>query len=685
MVAHATVDGVSGSGVIGRFQVRTGSVDEVDVAKISGDATAADNLELQYDTTGLTGDTFPATQAAVGNLTSGSAAINTTAKDSPAGFVITEGASEANNEDSTHALDGTTHDLEDAGPNTDAYYIFDVGGNGVPVSITWNGYAQSNGDDYAVYAYNWGGSAWEQIGSITASNGTTVVTETFDLTNAHVGTGANIGLVHFRYYSTDGTKFATDRITCSYSVVAQTAGYSLGAIWVDSAGTAGAENYVNGTADNPCPWANALTISASLGIQRFHIANGNTVTLAANSDNYTLLGEVWTLALGGQSIEGLSVCGAAITGIATATVTRPQFCDCSFGAVTIPPSVIIRCGIGNGDGLFTAGSDGQYVFSNCFSVVAGSGTPDFTFAGLGSATGINNRGWFGGSAYTLDSDCTLSHEVVGGGGQTITTAGGSAELRGLCRAVTLVLSGAGTVQCIVNAGPVTISGTATTTVNLYGTTSQAIADSSSGTTVNNFLVSNASINAEADTALSDYGPNTVVPDVAGIAAGLHSTTDGLIGALVDIDAAGIRTAVGLGSANLDTQLADLPTVAEFNARTLVAADYFDPAADAVANVTLVGTVTTMTDWADGGRLDLLLDRLITELDTATGEPGQGAPAASAKRGDKIDYLYKAWRNKETQTETTYGLYDDAGTTVDQKATVSDDGTTFTKGEVVTGP
>jgi hypothetical protein len=36
---------------------------------------------------------------------------------------------------------------------------------------------------------------------------------------------------------------------------------------------------------------------------------------------------------------------------------------------------------------------------------------------------------------------------------------------------------------------------------------------------------------------------------------------------------------------------DLPTTAEFNARTLPSADYFDPATDAVANVTTVGSVT----------------------------------------------------------------------------------------------
>lgn len=42
---------------------------------------------------------------------------------------------------------------------------------------------------------------------------------------------------------------------------------------------------------------------------------------------------------------------------------------------------------------------------------------------------------------------------------------------------------------------------------------------------------------------------------------------------IGISSPSIRTAVGLASANLDTQLADLPTVAEFEARTLVAANY----------------------------------------------------------------------------------------------------------------
>lgn len=47
-------------------------------------------------------------------------------------------------------------------------------------------------------------------------------------------------------------------------------------------------------------------------------------------------------------------------------------------------------------------------------------------------------------------------------------------------------------------------------------------------------------------------------------------------------------------ASISVDIADLPTVSEFNARTILSASYFDPAADAVANVTLVATTTTLT-------------------------------------------------------------------------------------------
>lgn len=67
------------------------------------------------------------------------------------------------------------------------------------------------------------------------------------------------------------------------------------------------------------------------------------------------------------------------------------------------------------------------------------------------------------------------------------------------------------------------------------------------------------------------------------------------------------------------------------------------------------------------------------------EPGQEAPPATTTLVKKIGYAYKIARNRKTQTATQFSLFGDNGTTVDQKATVSDDGSTFDFTELVTGP
>jgi hypothetical protein len=84
-------------------------------------------------------------------------------------------------------------------------------------------------------------------------------------------------------------------------------------------------------------------------------------------------------------------------------------------------------------------------------------------------------------------------------------------------------------------------------------------------------------------------------------------------------------------------------------------------------------------------VDTVVDAILALLDDARGEPGQGAPPVNPDLATKIDYLYKFLRNKKTQTSTTFSLFGDDAATVDQKSTVSDDGTTLTSGEVATGP
>ena len=68
------------------------------------------------------------------------------------------------------------------------------------------------------------------------------------------------------------------------------------------------------------------------------------------------------------------------------------------------------------------------------------------------------------------------------------------------------------------------------------------------------------------------------------------------------------------------------------------------------------------------------------LKPATTEPAAGAPSATAPSGVKLDYLFTVFRNKIETTSGVQKIYDDAGTTVLFSCALSDDATTFTKGE-----
>lgn len=74
----------------------------------------------------------------------------------------------------------------------------------------------------------------------------------------------------------------------------------------------------------------------------------------------------------------------------------------------------------------------------------------------------------------------------------------------------------------------------------------------------------------------------------------------------------------------------------------------------------------------------VVDALNTD---AYAEPGTGAPPATASIATKIGYLYKLMRNRITQTSTTLTVYNDDATTAGQQATVSDNGTTYDRGEI----
>lgn len=447
------------------------------VTELGGDTVPLGNLALMYDGTGYTDDTAPASRAQVGQISSGSAAISTVA----ASATVTTGT-ETLTYAVTSQLDGIYHEVADVTNSTEFYYEFNVGGNGIPVEFIWDGYAQSNGDSYAVKAYNWDGAAWDQIDSIVAANGTTIVNDTFQATNAHVGTGADIGKVRLQFTSIDGTHFATDRVLCSYAVVAQSVGYDGGQVWLNTvSGKAGTLVHTNGMADNQSlTLADAITVAAAIPLNRFYASNDSIITFAESHTNETWSGQGWTCALGGQDVSSSHFhhCND-ISGIGTSPSGELHVLDSHVGAITLGQSHITRCSFTS---TFAAGAAGAYTIEDSRSGVAGSGAPTLTFSGTGSATTINARGWQGGGNWVFDSNCTGSVEVLIGGSHTVTTGGGDVEFRGAPKALTVITSGTGTTNIVVWSGcPIAISGTGGT-VNVYGSHG-GITDTSTGTAV----------------------------------------------------------------------------------------------------------------------------------------------------------------------------------------------------------
>lgn len=419
----------------------------------------------------------------------------------------------------TLANDASVHSIasEVSGTNKILWvYKFSVGAGRTGTKIVFRAAMGSTGDTVTLKAYNFLTNLWE---SRTTFTGTTSQLIDIPLLNGHTGTGANAGIVYLEIVFDEGDTgvININELYCT----AQNHGsetYSDGAIWVGGTNT-GTSQGLDGVPSNPVTWAAAQTLSAATGLTRFRIRNGFTVTLNAATTAKSLIGRHWNLVLGSQDITNSYIEGATVTGAGAAGTNHATFMDCEFGdgtanTVTVPPMTAYRCGVNCPSGnplTATASAAAQYVFTDCFSLIAGSGTPYFTFAALTGASGVNFRRWSGGSNITTAAGAALTMEVVTGGGQSITLAeDGTAEVRGICRSVTLVLGGTGTVQIDTMTGPITISGTTTSTVNIYGVCSN-VADTSTTATINNLAVISGSLKTAVglvDTVAASKAPGS---------------------------------------------------------------------------------------------------------------------------------------------------------------------------------
>jgi len=441
-----TVDSQTINAFIGSF-----SIDNrvADVSQISGDSTAADNLELQFDGTGLSGGTFPSTQDQVSGIANTGAAINTVVAgdnfisgSDPTNYTAT-GVQVAGTFVSTNSADGSYHQIAPSAGVIDFYYQFNIGVTGVPVSVSHLGRLQQSPpvtpDVVDVYAWDWIAGSWVQIGSMISVNSSIDIADIWILFSNMVGTGSNAGDVRIRFYGTGldtaDTDLYTDLFYCSYAVVASPVGYAEGRIWIDSVnGTSGTVEGVNGTADNPVTsLQEALTLTGLTGIADYKVKQGSTITLTDNfSGPHDVDGLDYTFDLAGYQVDNVVIAGAIIDSNCTGNGGSIIFTDCQFRDCSLPGFFAIHCAMA---GTITATEVGVYLFDNCFSAVAGSGSPVFDF---GSSIGnllANFRHHSGGiKLLNMGAGSDGQDKIsVEGQGQVIfdtTCVGGEAVIRG---------------------------------------------------------------------------------------------------------------------------------------------------------------------------------------------------------------------------------------------------------------
>jgi len=425
-----------------------GDLLDVNITQISGDTTAADNLELQYDTTGLAGGTFPATQDQLAGLPNTGSASN---KVFTGEVLTTPATTTGGSYTDTAALDGVYMYWDSVSGGFEAELTTNIGA-GSPSGVKITGYITGLNDAVRVQIWDAqaGTPAWVTVGTWNGKGGATNEVLPFDAFITMVGTGANLGDIRLRLYNDNGVSDTAltnaniyiDQVFVEFNQ--GSSGYENGRVWINtSISNTGTIPGVDGVATNPVSTlAAAKTLSGTTQLTDFHMINGSSITFTANSDNESYFGDNWALDLGGQSCVDIQIVGAEVTGTGTAASGEMHFDGCDLTDVTGQLMHGDFCGF---IGTTTHTLAGDYNYHNCYSKVAGAGAPTFTKT-AGQTITLQYRNWAGG--ITLSGLEAGDVVTVGGtlGTVTLNGADASVEIRGTYKNIVNNLTGSPTVN-----------------------------------------------------------------------------------------------------------------------------------------------------------------------------------------------------------------------------------------------
>jgi len=358
---------------------------------------------------------------------------------------------------------------------------------------------------------------------------------------------------------------------------------------------------------------------ASLGAADILVANGKTA-IAINVD--VTCGSITTAATGGSAGGGFTLgAGRTITCDVTAGTTI-----CVVLSAVGAESFIVGNVLGGGStSAYGVDISSSGVLSVTGNVTGGSGSNSYAIrnsSGVLSVTG-NVTGGSGSNSYAIVNglrSTIITGDVTGGSGSA-TSGGvfngtGTVWITGNITATTAVgglgLLSATTGLCIINSSALTASvngnvAVAATRLLIHDSSTMEHTyrtDNSGAPGVARSLYTggtNLGQPVEADVryattfgASTEYTGSLRVPDPAYVNAGV--LTDATVGTMsASLDATALRTALGMASANLDTQIATLATPTNITAATGIVLAGVEHTGAIIPRVTLVDTTTTNTD------------------------------------------------------------------------------------------
>lgn len=474
-------------------------------------------------------------------------------------------------------------------------------------------------------------------------------------------------------------------------------GYESGAIWVDTInGTAGTIDYENGTVEQAAlTWADALTLNASLGFNKFIVKGASSITLTANSNNYHIIGSgPTTLALNSQSVIGITVENCVVSGVMTGVGTTQRLIDCSIGAVTLIKGTHVHTSAITG--TQTVGEAGDFYYDRSHSGIAGVDTWIFNFGGAIGDTNLNWRNGSGGIQLESMGDTGTDTASVEGRGQIIegTCTGGTVAVRGLFETSGITNLNLVDGARFQSADLVVDFWSDTLTAYTNGMAGKRLKGLSAATVVEGAVNDVSATTLSFISDLTGYGVNffrdtEIAVEISAdqwqprVITAYNTTTgemtvdEAFVSAPADTSkiALTMRHIHSISSINaeMDTAIADAALATEAKQ------DIIDANVDVLLADDIPGLIGALNDISESN----VLTQVNAALDTVIAELGVAAPTATPTLRTGLMLMYMMARNRvdvDTTGTDALKIHNDAGTQIASK-TITDDSTDYSESQM----